>query len=88
MTRSATLTQVLADTLGVPLAIAEVPESASLGCAVLAAIGAGAYATIPEAVAAMTRTRRVEPEPARIAVCEARYRKWREVYGLLQTWTL
>jgi autoinducer-2 kinase len=88
MTRSATLTQVLADTLGVPLAIAEVPESASLGCAVLAAIGAGAYATIPEAVAAMTRTRRVEPAPARVAVCDARYRKWREVYGLLQTWTL
>jgi autoinducer 2 (AI-2) kinase len=88
MTRSATLTQVLADTLGVPLAIAEVPESASLGCAVLAAIGAGAYATIPEAVAAMTRTRRVEPEPARVAVYESRYRKWREVYGLLQTWTL
>jgi len=88
MTRSATLTQVLADTLGVPLAIAEVPESASVGCAVLAAIGAGAYGTIPEAVAAMTRTRCVEPRPARAAACEARYRKWREVYGLLQTWTL
>ena len=42
----------------------------------------------PEAVAAMTRTRRVEPESARIDVCAARYRKWREVYGLLQTWTL
>jgi autoinducer 2 (AI-2) kinase len=88
MTRSPTLTQLLSDTLGVPLAIAEVPESASLGCAVLAAVGAGAYASIPEAVDAMTRTRRVEPEPARSAVCDARYRKWREVYGMLQAWTL
>ncbi len=88
MTRGATLTQVLADTLGVPLSIADVPESASLGCAILVAIGAGVYATIPEAVPAMTRNRRVEPDPGRTAVCDARYHKWREVYGMLQSWTL
>jgi autoinducer 2 (AI-2) kinase len=88
LTRSPTLTRLLADTLGVPLSIGEVTESASLGCAVLAAVGAGVYPSIPEAVAAMTRTRRVEPDAERTAACDARYRKWREVYGMLQTWTL
>jgi sugar (pentulose or hexulose) kinase len=46
------------------------------------------YPGIAEAVAAMTRTRRVEPDAGRMAACDERYRKWREVYGMLQTWTL
>jgi sugar (pentulose or hexulose) kinase len=88
MTQSPTLLRVLADTLAVPLSVATVPESASLGCAILGALGAGIYHTIPEAVSAMTSTRLVEPDPARTAECEERYRKWRSVYDLLQTWTL
>jgi autoinducer 2 (AI-2) kinase len=88
MTASRTLCRLLADTLGVPLAVARVPESASLGCAVLAAVGAGLHPDLPSAVAAMTSTDIVEPEPAAIAEYELRYRRWREVYDLLQTWTL
>jgi autoinducer 2 (AI-2) kinase len=88
MTRSPTLTQILADTLGVPLAVAEVAESASLGSAILAAVSAGRHGSIPEAIAAMTRARRVEPEPARAGSYDARYRRWRELYDTLQTWTL
>lgn len=88
LTQSATITSVLADTLGVPLAIADVPESASLGCAILAAVGAGLHPSIPDAVAAMARTRAVEPAPDRVAAYDERYRKWREVYDLLQTWTM
>jgi len=88
MTRSPTLARVLADTLGVPLSVAEVPESASLGCAMLAAVGAGVWATIPEAVAAMSRARRLDPDPRRAAECDERYRRWRDVYGMLQTWAL
>ncbi len=88
MTQSPTLVTLLANTLGVPLAVATVPESASLGSAILAAVGAGVHASIPEAVAAMTDARPVDPDPAAQRECDARYRKWREVYDLLQTWTL
>jgi autoinducer 2 (AI-2) kinase len=88
MTQSPTLVQLLADTLGVPVSVATVPESASLGCAILAAVGAGVHRTIPDAVRVMTSARLVEPDPGRTAACEARYRKWRSVYDLLQTWSL
>jgi sugar (pentulose or hexulose) kinase len=88
MTQGSTLLSVLAITLGVPLVVAEVPESASLGCAVLAAVGTGLYPSLPVAVAAMVRTRRVVPEAAAVASSADRYRKWREVYDLLQTWSL
>jgi sugar (pentulose or hexulose) kinase len=88
MTQSPTLVQLVADTLGAPLSVAAVPESASLGCAMLAAIGAGVYADIGEAVSAMAGARRVDPDPRRVVECDERYRKWRSVYDLFQTWTL
>ena len=88
MTQSPTLVQLVANTLGAPLSVAAVPESASLGCAMLAAIGAGVYADIGEAVSAMAGARRVDPDPRRVVECDERYRKWRSVYDLLQTWTL
>src|SRR5262249_42450670 len=40
MTRSSTLVQLITDTLGVPVQVATVTESASLGSAILAAVGA------------------------------------------------
>jgi sugar (pentulose or hexulose) kinase len=88
LTQSATLTSVLAHTLGVPLSVAEVTESASLGCAILAAVGAGAYASLEEAVAKMARCRVVEPDPTQVPWYDERYRKWREVYDMMQTWTM
>jgi len=88
MTQSPTLVQLVADTLGVPVSVARVPESASLGCAILAAVGAGVCASTAAAVAAMASARRVDPDPRRAAECDERYRKWRGVYDLLQTWTL
>ncbi len=88
MTQSPTLVQLVADTLAVPVSVAAVPESASLGCAMLAAIGAGMHAGIDDAVPAMTGARRVEPDPRRTAECDDRYRKWRNVYDQLQTWSL
>jgi len=88
MTQSPTLVRLVADTLGVPVSVAGVPESASLGCAILAAVGAGVCASTAAAVAAMASARRVDPDPRRAAECDERYRKWRGVYDLLQTWTL
>jgi sugar (pentulose or hexulose) kinase len=88
MTRSAFLTQLLADTLGVPVRVATVTETASLGCAILAAVGTGAHRDVADAVRAMTDSRVVHPEPARTALYDQRYRKWRSVYELLGTWSL
>jgi sugar (pentulose or hexulose) kinase len=88
LTQSPTVTAVLANTLAAPLDVATVPESASLGCAILAAVGAGLYAGIPEAIAAMTRRRTVDPDTAAVAQYDERYRKWREVHAMLRSWTL
>jgi sugar (pentulose or hexulose) kinase len=88
MTQSPTLAALLADTLGVPVDVATVTESASLGCAILGAVGAGLHPDVAAAVAAMVRTRRVRPEPGGVAAAEDRYRKWREVYDQLGRWSL
>jgi autoinducer 2 (AI-2) kinase len=83
MTASPTLVRLLADTLALPVEVATVPESASLGCAVLLAAGVGLHASLDEAVAAMTASRRVEPLPG-AAESGDRYRKWRELYTALE----
>jgi D-ribulokinase len=88
MTQSGLLPQLLADTLGVPLLVPTVPESASLGSAMLAAVGAGFHADVPAAVTAMTNVRQVEPVRAHVPLCEERYRKWRELYETLRTVTI
>ena len=88
MAQSPTLTRLLASTLGVPLAVSTVTESASLGCAILAAVGAGLHADVAEALAAMTRHRQVDPVAGETSEYDERYHKWREVYGRLTDWML
>lgn len=88
MTRSPTLARLVADTLAVPLAVAEVPESASLGSAILASVGTQAHPSLTEAVHAMSRSRLLAPDPARTGRLDERYRKWREVCETLRSWTL
>src|SRR5262249_16743062 len=77
LTQSTTLAHLLADTMGVPIAVATVPESASLGCAMLAAVGLGAYADVGAAVAAMSRARLAGHRPAPGAGRRARPREAR-----------
>jgi autoinducer 2 (AI-2) kinase len=88
MTRSATLLRLLATTLGVPLVVAQVPESASLGCAILGAVGAGLHPDVPAATAAMVRTRTVDPDASLTEAFTERYRRWRELYAALRSWTI
>ncbi|HLK13007.1 MAG TPA: FGGY family carbohydrate kinase [Candidatus Binatia bacterium] len=88
LTRSPTLLGALAAAVGVPVDAAVVPESASLGSAILGAVGAGVHPTLGAAIAAMTRSRRVDPGPAARPAVEERYGKWRQVYETLRTWTL
>lgn len=88
MTRSPTLLRLVATTLGAPLTVAEVPESASLGCAMLAAVGAGLHPSLPDAAAAMVRTRPVEPDLSLTGAFVERYQRWREIAASLQSWTI
>ena len=88
MTQSPTLLGILAATLQVPLVVADVPESASVGSAVLAAVGAGWYPDLASAVAGMVRTHEVAPDAARAASLDARYRRWHEIYSTFRSWTL
>src|SRR5439155_22646516 len=85
MTQSPTLVQLVADTLGVPVSVAGVPECASLGCAILAAVGAGVCSSTAAAVSTTTSARRVAPDPGRAAEYDERYRKWPALPELLPT---
>lgn len=55
--RSPTWPQMFADCLGVPIVVAEAPETGALGAAIGAAVGTGQFAAYEEAVAAMTRVK-------------------------------
>lgn len=76
-TRSPFWLQVHADTLGLPLELTEETEACALGSAILAAHGAGHFASIDDGCAAMVRlARRIEPDPvahAAYAGVHARY---------------
>jgi sugar (pentulose or hexulose) kinase len=88
MTRSPTLLGILAATLQAPLVVGDVAESASLGRAGLAAVGCGLYPDLASAVDGMVRTHVVEPDAARTACFDDRYRRWREIYATFRSWTL
>ena len=88
MTQSPTLLGILAATVAVPLVVGDVAESASLGCAVLAAVGCGLYPDLASAVDGMVRTHVVEPDAGRTGCLDDRYRRWREIYATFRSWTL
>lgn len=74
---SPTWMQIHADVSGIPIRTTEVPEAVTLGAGVLAAVGAGLYASVAEAAAAMVRTSSVvEPDLAATEV----YRPYLELY--------
>ncbi|MDR3311500.1 MAG: xylulokinase [Oscillospiraceae bacterium] len=70
--------QMLADALAVPVVTAQSAEGPALGAAILAAVGAGEYASVPEASAAIIRKNpSAAPDPAasaRYAAAHAAYR--------------
>ncbi len=77
--------QVHADTLGVALELTEQPEAPALGSAILAATGAGRFASIEEGCAAMVRTARViEPDAARHAAYAPIFDRYRAAYAALK----
>jgi sugar (pentulose or hexulose) kinase len=84
--RSSVWNQMKANALNAPLAVMAESDSTSVGAAIHAALGVGAYSTAQEAVAAMTRVSHVvDPEAAaaeRYGEAYARYRAWVDLmYG-------
>ena len=83
-TRSALWLQIIADVAGLPLHLPEVPDATSLGTAMCAAVGAGAFPDLPTAGAAMVRlASTIEPDPDAAAVYDAGYARYRETYRAL-----
>ena len=81
LSRSRRLIQIVADVMEDALQVGVVAESAGLGCAILGAVGLGAYTGIPEAVTAMVRMTTLEPSSeGRYA---EQYAKWRELHAAL-----
>ena len=78
--RSPVWPQMLADMLGRGLAVAAQPEAGALGAAMAAAVGAGRFADLDEAAAAMVAPpRRITPDPQRHAIYQRRYALWQAV---------
>jgi xylulokinase len=76
---SAVWLQILADVFGAEVRTVDVPESSAYGAALLAAVGAGAYPSVGEAVASTVRTGdRYQPGPV-----AARYEDAYGAYGTL-----
>jgi xylulokinase len=71
--------QLKADVLGVPVAVPRIREATALGAAMLAALGAGVYGGVEQAVSIVAErgADRYEPDPLRHALYDEAYR---EVY--------
>ncbi len=83
--QSALWLQIHADTAGLPVTVPETPAASSLGAAILAATGAGRFATIDEGITAMVRPgRRIEPDSGRAAEYQPIYRRYAALYPILK----
>ena len=81
---SAVWLQILADVFDAEVRTVDVPESAAYGAALLAAVGAGAYPSVREAVASTVRTGdRYQPGPV-AARYEDAYGTYRNLYPALR----
>jgi FGGY-family pentulose kinase len=76
--------QIHADVCGLPISLAEVAEATTLGSAVAAAVGAGHYATLPQASEKMvTITGHVDPDPRLREVYDFYFGKYVQTYPAL-----
>jgi ribulose kinase len=84
-TASSLWLQIHADTSGLPVSVPESAEAPSLGCAVLAGVGAGMFSSIDEGIAAMVRRgRTIEPRAKESAIYDDLYRRYSMLYSALK----
>ena len=79
--------QIHADTIGAPIELTEVADAPALGCAILAAHGAGRYRSIEEGASAMVRSKTViEPNAANTRFYESEMLpRYAKLYGALKS---
>lgn len=83
-TRSNLWLQILADVAGVPISLTTVSDAVSLGSAICAAVGAGAFADLRAAGNAMVHaSTSVEPDTATRAVYDEGYARYTATYAAL-----
>jgi L-xylulokinase len=74
-TRSPVWPQMMADCLGVNIAVPDCDETGALGAAIAAGVGAGLFESLEDGVATMTRVRKIfRPDPGMKAHYDRRYR--------------
>jgi ribulose kinase len=78
--------QIHADTAGMPVCVPASRDAPSVGAAVLAAHGAGHFASIDEGIDAMVKPgRRIEPRPREAALYDDIYRQYLALYPALKS---
>src|SRR5206468_4236713 len=79
--RSPLWRQIQADVYGHAVEIVEAEEGAAYGAAILAGVGAGLWPTVDAACSATVRVAsRVNPQPAAVAILNASYSAFRQIY--------
>ena len=77
--------QIHADTAGLPVRIPASADAPSTGSAVLAAHGAGRFASIDEGITAMVRPgTSIDPRPREVALYDEIYQRYRALYPALK----
>lgn len=79
LTRSPFWTQLVADVLGRPVRVSEIPQGTALGAAICAGVGAGLFADLAEGAAHLAHGRSVLPDEKAARTYEALYAEWRDV---------
>lgn len=84
-TNSDLFMQIHADTAGIPVRIPASTDGPTLGSAILAAHGAGHFATIDEGIDAMVKPGRViDPNPKAVQAYEEVYQRYLALYPALK----
>lgn len=83
--RSAFWRQLQADVYGVPCATISTEEGPAFGAAILAAVGTGAFPSVPRACRAVIQTARtIRPQPRAVRTYARLYEQYRRLYPALK----
>jgi xylulokinase len=78
--------RLLADILGKPVVTLETQEGSAYGAALLALVGTGEFATVPEVCrVAIREVERVEPDAGRASAYAERHSIYQSLYPALQS---
>jgi FGGY-family pentulose kinase len=80
-TKNPLLLSIHADAIGIDIELAEDEDAVTLGAGVLAAVGSGAFASIPEAASSMARSgRTIRSDPSRRSFHDAKFQIFQSLY--------